>query len=73
MEAAGLQIKELRGNDYAFLSGQARRASARYGVRSIDSPQITVKRSSPLTTLRCYLSGSDLSASRMTWLVTCGP
>ncbi|MFF8375764.1 methyltransferase domain-containing protein [Streptomyces sp. NPDC015661] len=35
IETAGLRIKELRGNDYEFLSGQARRASARYGVKSI--------------------------------------
>ncbi|MFK0258441.1 methyltransferase domain-containing protein [Streptomyces sp. NPDC090445] len=35
IKAAGLQIKELRGNDYEFLSGQARRASATCGVKSI--------------------------------------
>ncbi|MEV6329222.1 methyltransferase domain-containing protein [Streptomyces sp. NPDC051909] len=35
IENAGLRIKELRGNVYEFLSGQARRASARYGVKSI--------------------------------------
>ncbi|MEU9716227.1 methyltransferase domain-containing protein [Streptomyces sp. NPDC047976] len=35
IETAGLRIKELRGNAYEFLSGQARRASAEYGVKSI--------------------------------------
>jgi SAM-dependent methyltransferase len=35
IEAAGLIVREVRRNDYAFLSDQARGASARYGVKSI--------------------------------------
>ncbi|WP_282692476.1 methyltransferase domain-containing protein [Streptomyces sp. CC208A] len=35
VEAAGLRIEELRGNDYAFLSGRARRAGVKYGVKSV--------------------------------------
>jgi arsenite methyltransferase len=35
VEAAGLHIETLRTNPYEFISDQARRASARYGVKSI--------------------------------------
>jgi len=35
IEAAGLEVREIRGNDYGFLSGQARGASETYGVRSV--------------------------------------
>lgn len=35
IEGAGLEILEVRGNPYAFLSDQARGASDRYGVKSI--------------------------------------
>jgi ubiquinone/menaquinone biosynthesis C-methylase UbiE len=35
IEAAGLVVREVRRNDYAFISDRARGASARYGVKSI--------------------------------------
>jgi ubiquinone/menaquinone biosynthesis C-methylase UbiE len=35
IESAGLAVREVRRNDYAFLSDQARGAGSRYGVRSI--------------------------------------
>jgi ubiquinone/menaquinone biosynthesis C-methylase UbiE len=35
IEAAGLVVRNVRVNDYAFTSEQARSASARYGVKSI--------------------------------------
>jgi SAM-dependent methyltransferase len=35
IEAAGLQVDEVRENPYEFISGQARRASDKYGVKSI--------------------------------------
>jgi len=35
IEAAGLQVEEVRLNPYEFISQQARTASARYGVKSI--------------------------------------
>ena len=35
IEAAGLQIEELRENPYEFISQRARNASAKYGVKSV--------------------------------------
>jgi ubiquinone/menaquinone biosynthesis C-methylase UbiE len=35
IEGAGLQVKDVRQNSYEFISGQARSASAKYGVASI--------------------------------------
>jgi len=35
IESAGMVVREVRRNDYAFISDQARGASARYGVKSI--------------------------------------
>jgi arsenite methyltransferase len=35
IEDAGLQIKEIRGNPYEFISERARDASAKYGVKSV--------------------------------------
>jgi arsenite methyltransferase len=35
IEAAGLRIEEIRRNPYEFISGRARAASAKYGVKSI--------------------------------------
>jgi ubiquinone/menaquinone biosynthesis C-methylase UbiE len=35
IESAGLAVREVRRNDYAFISDQARGASSRYGVKSI--------------------------------------
>jgi SAM-dependent methyltransferase len=35
IEAAGLRIDDIRGNDYQFLTAQARNASITYGVKSI--------------------------------------
>jgi arsenite methyltransferase len=35
IESAGLRVDELRENPYRFLSGQARKASEKYGVKSI--------------------------------------
>lgn len=35
IEGAGLEVRELRDNDYGFLSSQAKGASATYGVRSV--------------------------------------
>ena len=35
IEAAGLRVKDIRRNTYEFISPRARRASAKYGVKSI--------------------------------------
>jgi arsenite methyltransferase len=35
IEAAGLRIEEIRNNPYEFISGRARDASAKYGVKSV--------------------------------------
>jgi hypothetical protein len=35
IEAAGFTIEQVRPNPYEFLSGQARGASAQYGVMSV--------------------------------------
>jgi arsenite methyltransferase len=35
IEAAGLRVKDIRRNTYEFISQRARRASAKYGVKSI--------------------------------------
>lgn len=35
IEAAGLQVREVRANDYGFVSDQARGATSTYGVKSI--------------------------------------
>ena len=35
IEAAGLRVQEVRRNPYEFISGRARNASAKYGVKSV--------------------------------------
>jgi arsenite methyltransferase len=35
IEAAGLRVQDIRRNPYEFISGRARNASAKYGVRSV--------------------------------------
>jgi arsenite methyltransferase len=35
IEAAGLRVREVRANDYGFVSDQARGATSTYGVKSI--------------------------------------
>jgi SAM-dependent methyltransferase len=35
IEAAGLKVREVRPNDYGFVSDQARGASSKYGVKSV--------------------------------------